>query len=429
MNKRVIITIIILSSISLIAALTTQIFWANDAISLKRDQFADKVNIALKSVVNQLMVSNSFDPAHPSQFDPEFYSEHQGILTVVDPTILDSLLQVEMEFMRIGKSYSYGVYRLDDSVFIMGDLKSGRYELLKSEHQISLSCLCENFQYLLSVHFPDQRSIILHDMIILPVMSGLFLLVLVFSFFFTIYALIRQKKLSEMKTDFVNNMTHEFKTPISTISAASEMLGREQVYTSSEKVLKYSKIIFDENKRLKTQVERVLQIATVERGDVKLKIKEINAHEILMECIKNFQVQVQERNGVLKTCLHAEQVAINVDRAHLVNVFNNLMDNANKYSPDNPHITVTTQNVNGSLHINFRDKGIGISKDEQHHIFKKFHRLQSGDIHDVKGFGIGLFYVKRVVEEMGGKISVSSAKSKGSTFTVEFPIASQKYEK
>jgi len=423
MNKRVIIIIIIFSSVSLIAAIVTQFFWARDAVMLKHDQFAAKVEIAMKSVVNQLLTSSEFEPADPTHFDSSFYEEHFEIFNVVAPSVLDSLLKSEISSMRIDQKFIYGVYRERDSVFVIGN-KSQKYtsDLLYSGQHISLSCLCEEVQYILAVYFPNQNSMIFSDMTILPVMSGLFLMVLVFSFFFTIYSLFKQKKLSEMKTDFVNNMTHEFKTPISTISASSEMLIREPINTSPDKVVKYAKIIFDENTRLRNLVERVLQIATVEKGDVKIKMKELDLHEILNDCIKNFSVQVQERDGSINSYLHAKQSVIRADRAHLVNVFNNLLDNANKYSPEKPNITITTQNTTNSVKIMFKDKGVGIRKEDRQHIFKKFHRLQTGDIHDVKGFGIGLFYVKAVVEEMGGLISVTSEKDQGSVFTIEFPL-------
>jgi len=259
-------------------------------------------------------------------------------------------------------------------------------------------------------------------MIILPVMSGLFLMVLIFSFFFTIYAVLKQKKLSEMKTDFVNNMTHEFKTPISTISVSSEMLAKDLIVQHPEKVKKYAKVIFDENTRLKNQVERVLQIAIIDKEDFKLKFKEVNVHEILQKCIDNFNVLVAERKGNLQANLEALQYIVTVDKEHFTNVINNLLDNANKYSPVNPDITINTFNNLGKIEISIEDKGIGISRENQNDIFKKFHRLQTGNIHDAKGFGIGLFYVKTMVEQMGGKINIESELNMGSRFTLSFSL-------
>jgi len=220
----------------------------------------------------------------------------------------------------------------------------------------------------------------------------------------------------------VNNMTHEFKTPISTISVTSEILAKEQVIHSPEKVSKYARIIYDENNRLRNMVERVLQIAIIDRDEFSLRLKECNVHEIISDCMENFKIQISERKGRIKTKFDAKQSAITIDRDHLSNILNNLFDNANKYSPENPHITITTGNLNGQLLITVEDKGIGISKENLKDVFKKFHRLQTGDIHNVKGFGIGLFYVKTMTEKMGGKIELESEVNKGSRFTLSFPV-------
>lgn len=422
MNRKVIQVIIFLTFVSLLAAIITQLLWVRDAWQLKEDQFDSKIEIALKSVVNVLMTTDLYGPTDINSFEDDFYLDHQQILQEVNPFILDSLLYEELNAMRIADDYAYGVYRHDDEEFVMGDDTEFRDEIVNSPHWVSLSCLCQDEIYYLSVYFPSQQSMILNSMIILPVMSGLFLMVLVFSFFFTIYSLLRQKKLADIKTDFVNNMTHEFKTPIATISVTSEMLMKEQVQKNPDKVKRYAKIIFDENTRLKNQVEGVLQIAVLEKNDYKLKMREMDVHEVIRECSNNFTIQVQERKGRIRLDFDAPRHVIMADRVHLSNIINNLLDNANKYSPENPEIVISTRNLNGSLQIDVKDKGIGISKENQNDVFKKFHRLQTGDIHDVKGFGLGLYYVKTMVEEMGGSIEVKSELGAGSCFTLKFPV-------
>ncbi len=422
MKQRVIIFIIILTTISLIAALITQLFWVRDAWLLKEDQFTNAVDVALKSVVNQLMTSNKAIPENNIKIDPELYQKHFEIFSVVDPVILDSLIKEELSSLHINRNFCYGVYDVPEHDFIMGNYKGFEQKLLDSPHWRSLTCLCQAESYNLSVYFPRRHLLVTNQMIILPVMSGIFLMILVFSFFFTIYSLLRQKKLDEVKSDFVNNMTHEFKTPIATISVSSEMLMKESVAKSPEKVKKYASIIFDENVRLKSQVERVLQIAILEKEDFKLKMKELNVHDIINSSIDNFRVVVGERKGKLVTNLGAQHYTITANREHLANIFNNLLDNANKYSPTSPKISVSTFNDKGWIKISFEDNGIGISKENQHEIFKKFQRLQSGDIHDVKGFGIGLYYVKTMVEKMGGTIDLKSELDKGSQFIISFPV-------
>ncbi len=422
MSRKVIILVIILTSVSLIAAIITQLFWVRDAWQLKEDQFTSKVDIVLKSIVNQLLTADNFSPADPGNYDADFFIEHQNLFSVVDPRKLDSLMQEEMEAMHIDNVYQYGVYREEDSVMVMGHYGGYKQQVLNSSDWVSLSCLCEEHIYLLAVYFPDRRSMILSDMIILPVMSGLFLMVLVFSFLFTIYSLIRQKKLSEMKTDFVNNMTHEFKTPIATISVSSEILSKDQIMDYPDRVKKYAKIIFDENSRLKNLVDRVLQIASLEKGELRLKVRTVELHQVIREGIDNFMVQLTDEKVTIHQHLDAAKDIVLADRIHLYNVVINLIDNAYKYSPDNPEIEIGTRIEDGNILMEVTDNGVGISKENQAQIFRKFHRLHSGDVHDVKGFGIGLFYVKTILEKMEGSITVHSEKGKGSTFTVKLPL-------
>lgn len=422
MSRRVLTVIIILTSVSLFAALVTQLLWVRDAGQLKADQFDHSIRVVLKSVVNQIMsIDHRFTPEEAG-IDSAFYWQHVDLLSVVQPELLDSLLHAEIKSLNIQSEYYYAVFRETDQVFIMGNGEDKLPQLLASPLHISLTCLCQSDNYILAVFFPNQRSLVINSMIVLPVMSGLFLMVLVFSFFFTIYFIIRQKKLTEMKADFVNNLTHEFKTPISTISVTSEILGKEQVVNAPEKVTRYAKIIYDENQRLKNMVERVLQIAIIDREDYKPNIKEIDVHEIIHLCAQNYKLLVAERKGCFFIKTDAQSAIIQADREHMVNIINNLLDNANKYSPENPHITISTFNQNGNIRIEVMDKGIGISKENQATIFKKFHRLQIGDIHDVKGFGIGLFYVKSITEKMGGKIEIISELNKGSRFILTFPV-------
>jgi two-component system phosphate regulon sensor histidine kinase PhoR len=197
---------------------------------------------------------------------------------------------------------------------------------------------------------------------------------------------------------------------------------KDAIVHHPERIKKYAGIIFDENTRLKNQVERVLQIAIIDKEDYKLKIKEVDVHEVIQECLENFKIQIVERNGNLQANLEAIQHLVNADKDHLTNIINNLLDNANKYTPQNPDIKVNTANSGGKLEISIQDNGIGISKDNQAHIFKKFHRLQTGNIHDVKGFGIGLYYVKTMIEQMGGTINIESELNKGSRFTLLFTV-------
>ena len=421
MKRRNIHLIIVFSSLSLLAALITQLLWVNDALQLKEDQLASKVELAMNKVVNQILTFEDFRQGIKLDDTSVFAPPDSSILYVVNPSVLDSLLRIEFRTLRIETNYVYGVFNKKSADFVMGNFKGYEEFLIKSPNQVSFSCLCEEDNYLFAVGFPHKKSKLLSDMVLLPVMSGLFLLVLVFSFFFTVYALFRQKKLEEMKTDFVNNMTHEFKTPIATILVSSEILMQDKIAIFPERVKKYAKIVYEENERLKNLVDRVLLLASMEKDSFKPQLVLLDAHSVVKECLNNFSVQMSGKRINLIHDMAAENHHIMADRLHIYHVINNLLDNALKYSPKKPEISIKSKNENGHLLIEVQDNGIGISRENKNKIFEKFHRLQRGDVHNVKGFGIGLFYVKSIVEKMGGIISVESELNNGSRFTVRIP--------
>jgi two-component system, OmpR family, phosphate regulon sensor histidine kinase PhoR len=423
MKRKVIRLIVIFSSISLLAALITQLLWVKDALHLKDDLFAGKVELAMNNVVNQILSGDNLRGDTALDDTGGFFSPYRRILKILNPFVLDSLLQSEFKSMRIESHYVYGVYNKGSSDFVMGNFKGFEEFLIASSNQISLSCLCDEDVYFFAVEFPQNKSKILSGMILLPVMSGLFLMVLVFSFFFTIYTLLKQKKLEEMKTDFLNNMTHEFKTPIATILVSSEILMQDKIASFPERVKKYAKIVFEENERLKNLVERVLLLASMEKESFKPQFALLDVHSVIQECLDNFRVQVSGKKLNLVQDIKATSFQIMADRLHVYHVINNLLDNAFKYSPENPEIAINTKNDDNFLLLEVQDNGIGISHENKKKIFEKFHRLQRGDVHDVKGFGIGLYYVKSILEKMGATISVESELNNGSKFTVKFPLS------
>ena len=258
-------------------------------------------------------------------------------------------------------------------------------------------------------------------MLFMLLTSVLLMTVLIFSFYYTISTILKQKKLSEIKNDFISNMTHEFKTPISTISLACEVLNDKSIEKTEERTGKYVKMIRDENKRLSLLVENILQTAILDKGEFKLKIQSTDIHTLIDQTIANIKLQVENKDGEITTELHAERPLINADRVHITNIIFNLIDNALKYSNEKPVIKITTKNDREGIFISVKDNGIGISKENQHRIFDTMFRVHTGNVHNVKGFGLGLSYVKAVVEKHGGSISVESELNKGSTFTVYLP--------
>ena len=231
-----------------------------------------------------------------------------------------------------------------------------------------------------------------------------------------------------MKTDFVNNMTHELKTPISTISMTSEMLMKENIRSDPGRVLSYADIIFNENQRLKNQVDQVLQVAILERRDYKLKMSRFDLHELITQVSGRFDLAVTERGGRILKRLNAANATVEADKNHISGVLTNLLDNANKYSPDKPDITVSTHSNRKGVFLTVEDQGIGMTERDVKDIFKKFHRISTGDLHDVKGFGIGLYYVKSIISAHKGYINVKSKPGKGSTFVVWLPYKTPDYD-
>ena len=273
----------------------------------------------------------------------------------------------------------------------------------------------------LYVYFPKRQGFLLKETGMLIIPTVVLTAMLIGIFVFTIMIILKQKKLSSIKNDFINNMTHELKTPISTISLASQML-RDNSISNSERTIEHvSNVIYQESKRLSYQVEKVLQMAVFNEGRLKLKFKEIDLNEIIRSVILNFELRVKNKNGTLEADLSAVNAEIKGDEVHITNVLFNLLDNAVKYSKEEPHIVVSTENRKDFLVVSVKDNGIGISNEHVDQIFERFYRVPTGNVHDVKGFGLGLSYVKKIVDSHQGKIKVESTLHKGTKFIIYFP--------
>jgi two-component system phosphate regulon sensor histidine kinase PhoR len=252
--------------------------------------------------------------------------------------------------------------------------------------------------------------------------STMFTLIIILVFAYTILVILRQKKLSDIKSDFINNMTHEFKTPIATISLAVDSIKDPRVKSNAEKFDYFTKIIREENKRMNAQVENVLQMAQIEKGDLNLKHELVNMHAVIFNAVEFIALQVENKEGEINVDLKAENPIVKGDPIHLSNVIFNLLDNANKYSPEKPKIIVESFNLKDGLVVKVIDHGIGMTKDTQKKIFEKFYRVSTGNIHDIKGFGLGLSYVRAIVEKHNGTIKVESHLGKGSNFEIFLPF-------
>lgn len=342
----------------------------------------------------------------------------------ITPRQLDSIIKEELDMHGLNLQYEFAIYDGYRNPMMYKSKSSRNYnkELLTVGRSIPL------FQgdfftapMYLSLYFPHKSRYLISSMWIMLAFSALFIITIIGAFYYTISTIVRQKKVSDIKNDFINNMTHELKTPISTISLACEMLSDKDVASTENQRMNYLGMIRDENKRLGTLVESVLTNAVIERGELKLKPQLLYLNNLVKDLIQSFELQVSRRSGTLEYKPEATNDVIEGDKVHITNIIFNLLDNANKYCNETPHLKVRTYNNDNHLCIEVKDNGIGISRENLKKIFDKLYRVPSGNLHDVKGFGLGLSYVKAIVEKHNGQIAVESQPGKGSTFTLILP--------
>lgn len=341
----------------------------------------------------------------------------------VNISAIDSLIREEFEILNINASYEFGIYSPSRHELVLE--KTGKYsnELVNKGVGFRLypSDMFSPPEYLM-IYFPNRKNYIYRELTGMFSLSMVLILAVAFSFFFILFNLLRQKKLSEMKTDFINNMTHEIKTPISTISLACEALNISNSELNEDSKKNFIQIIQQENKRLAAMTEKILQTAIIEKKTMTLKREIVDVHELINNAVTNVGHWVKQKRGTVTICPDATNSIVMADKIHFENAIYNLLDNANKYSPQNPQIKVNTWNENGSILISVEDKGIGIPRSEQKKIFEKLYRVSTGNIHSTRGFGLGLNYTKAIVDGHGGKITVESEQGKGSIFTIKIPV-------
>ena len=352
----------------------------------------------------------------------ELLSKERKLENRIDERQLLALLTLSLQNQGIDIGFNYGVIDGEKHKIILTNSNENQDEIVKSDFRTNLFTRdiipTENY---LSIYFPDQQTFLIGKIWFSLASSILLVLVIMAIFGYALYTIMTQKKISEIKNDFINNMTHEFKTPISTVSLACEALQDNDVEKNDTFLKRYISIIEAENKRLGLQVEKVLQMATLEKKDFKLKLEKLDVHEVIDRALENINIQMEKRNGVINKQLVASSKEVIADEVHLTNIIYNLLDNANKYSREKPEITISTKNKNGGIVVQVSDKGIGMSKEVLNRIFEKFYREPTGNIHDVKGFGLGLTYVKTMLDALGGSIGVKSDIAKGSTFEIYLP--------
>ena len=351
----------------------------------------------------------------------ELAEGQQAIMDRLDTAQLRRLLKSQLMEKGIIEDFELGIKPGEGELIGVGQLLDSQV-LLREGLQSKLFpndiLGNDNFIY---VYFPEKSTHVFRQ-VWLPISSSiLFILVIIFCFYYAIRIILKQKALSDIKNDFINNMTHEFKTPLATVSLAVEALQDPELSNQDTFRNRYLGIIREENKRLVTQVEKVLQAAALDRNEFNLKLESIHLPAMLQACMDQFALQVENRGGKLEFIGEMKDPYIVGDVFHLTHLFNNLLDNANKYSPSNPKIRVAVKEQGSEVQITLQDQGIGMSRDAVKKIFDKFYRVPTGNVHDVKGFGLGLSYVKTMLEAHHGTIQVQSELGKGSTFTINLP--------
>jgi two-component system, OmpR family, phosphate regulon sensor histidine kinase PhoR len=439
-------TVILLGLFSLLGVLLIQVFWVRNTISIENRklelqrhqdsvaivQFNEKVHLALTKTA-EVFHKRINDPSDLYGFvqQKNFNAFKVHINENIHPLYLEELLKREFYEHGVKETFQYAIYDCYGDSLVMGNLlffAAGSYHVKKDRDFYEDMREFEETEFdghYFIVHFPTKINVALneyaHDSSYwLPLLAVIGFILLSFGYALTI--IFKQKRLSEVKTDFINNMTHELKTPISTIGLSSETLLREDFSNDPERLQRYAGIIYKENKRLENQVERVLNIAKMDKEQIKLNYSLFDLHDLIQEAADVFEFNQSETGGRMLLDLEATQTLIKADEVHIGNVIHNLIDNAIKYCDKEPEVKIATKNLGSAIQLVIQDNGIGIKKEDIKMIFDKFFRVSTGNVHNVKGFGLGLYYVKLIVESHGGKISVKSQIGQGTSFIIVLPI-------
>jgi len=446
MSRRTVNAVILLGVLSVVSILIVQVFWIRKTASMqevtiaiqeKEDslnliQFNEQVHISLRNVLEAIS-SQGADSSDlygaVRKVSNSYYSV--DINEELHPYYLETLLKREFYAQNIQRNFQYGIYDCFTDSIVFGNLiRFTENSLYEPTSDTVLGITSSEMKWkkdghYFTVYFPEITNSAQEDLreSYSPYIYLTIIVVLVLLFFgYAVSVIVKQKRLSEVKTDFINNMTHELKTPISTIGLSAEMIMRADVNKEPDRVQKYAGLIYKENKRLQSQVERVLNVAKLDKEEIALKKEKFDMHELLEEVKENFDFNLNEKDGSITLELNAERFELLVDPVHVSNVVFNLLDNAVKYCERSPHVKLRTSNDKNTFLLEIEDNGIGIKREDQKMVFDKFYRVPTGNLHDVKGFGLGLYYVKLIVEAHKGTIGLRSTVGKGTVFTVKLPI-------
>lgn len=420
MRNKHIILLASFGAIAILAIVVVQVFWVKEALHISDQQFDQTVQIALREVAEKISKKNKTTLEYKNPVK-KINSTHYVVQvnSDIDAEMLDYFIASTFDYFNIKQDVEYGIYSCfsKELVYCNYIQKDATQPKSLLQHLPKF----EGLDYYFSVSFPHYSIVSMHN-VPMWVVTSIILMLAVLFFIYALFVVFRQRSITQVQKDFINNMTHEFKTPISTISIIQQVISDPEITKTPERLLAYSRIIGVETKRLNEQVEKVLNIARIEKGQFQLKKERIDIHEIIATIEQQFIHTLNESgDGHLQTLLNAQQHWVLADKVHLTNILFNLTDNAVKYGGDPPEVTIITYNEAKNMVIEVRDNGYGIDKKNLKKIFHKFYRIPTGRVHNVKGFGLGLFYVKKIIDAHRWKITVTSTPGKGTSFYIYIP--------
>jgi len=412
--------VVMLGVFAIIGIIAIQGYFLNKEWSNKEKQFSQTVMIGLRNVAFKLHKINQTMPttANPvRQLSSNYFVV--DVNSEIDANILEHYLKLEFERLNIHTDFEYAIYNCNTDMMEYGNYFSYSGAVKHDAITANLPKYA-GYNYYFGVNFPLLKNTITGDMAIWFFLMGI-LLISVFFFGYSIFVILQQKRLSEMQRDFINNMTHEFKTPIASINISADVISNPEIVNEPARLLTYGSVIKQEINRLNDQVDKVLQIARIEKQGFHLRKETIDLNAIILRVVENCKTD-HSRSVSVTTALSENTGEIVADRLHVTNIFHNLLDNAIKYSGDSPEVRIETIRKDGRIIVLFSDNGPGISRVHQKKVFRKFYRIPTHNVHDVKGFGLGLFYVKSICDAHHWKISLDPSAGKGATFVLEIPL-------
>jgi len=419
--------VVVLATLSIVGIVTVQVYWVSNAYNLEEKELNQGIYIALQRVAEQIAAYNK--STLPTEQVVNQVSSGYFIVNVnnvIDVSLLEHYLRREFASRNIALDFEYGIYNCSTDKMVYGSYvgKDGRNTVPMAYSELPKY---DKFIYYFGVQFPTKASYLVANLGIW-IFSSIILLVVIGFFGYALFVILAQKRLAEIQKDFIDNMTHEFQTPIATIAISAEVLLRPDIAQHPERLSNYANIVRNESQRLKNQVERVLQMSRFEQVKPELLLERVDLHETIKEAVQIFALKLQndknnKKEPVIQADLQADFHQITADKVHLVNIIFNLLDNAVKYADQTPHITIRTSNEPKRVLLTIEDNGIGIPPEFRHRIFDKFFRVPTGNLHAVKGFGLGLNYVKSMAKAHGWKLQVEAADGKGSVFSILMRLA------